>query len=162
MSADSSPSESPLKSSAERLKHELDHWLDVALVQGERALDAFGVRPGLKRWVPDADVIETDGHVKVFVDLAGIAADSIQVTLTGNMLTLQGERAPHPLATEDIMHVNERPSGQFQRSLPLPISVNSDVIVAEAKDGVLLVSIAKSERAKTKQIQVQVDSESDK
>ncbi len=157
MSADSSSSESPLKSSAEKLKRELDHWLEVAMAQGERALDAFGIRPGLKHWIPNADVVDTADQIKVFVDLPGVAADSIQVALTGNMLTFQGERAAHSLQEGDSLHVNERPSGRFQRSLPLPVSVDSDKVVAEAKDGVLLITIAKSERAKAKQIQVIVD-----
>ena len=61
---------SPLTSSAERLRHELDRWLEVAWHQGERALDAFGIRGS--KWTPMVDVIETGDSVLVYADLPGI------------------------------------------------------------------------------------------
>ena len=148
-----------LAASVERLRREFDHWLDVALSQGEKALDAVGLKGGLG-WSPAVDVVEWVDDVTVFVDLPGVDPQAIELTLAGNMLTLKGEK---PAVAADDAHVvlRTRPRGKFTRSVPLPVPVDPDQVAADAKDGVLTVRLTKSERARARQIPVgggQVDS----
>ena len=154
MTEDSSnPPDSPLKSSAERLKNELDHWLEVAWSQGEKALDVLGVR-GDRPWTPSAEVIEMPNDVLVLLDLPGVNSDEIDVALTGNMLTVKGNRPKTSIGDSDTRHVSERSTGDFTRSIPLPIPVDADAINAEMKDGVLRITLAKAERAKPRPIPI--------
>src|SRR5262245_22935520 len=128
----------PLTASVEKLRRELDHWLDVAWSQGEKALDAFGLKGG---WAPAVDIVERGDDILVFVDVPGIDPHGIELTLAGNMLTLRGERFCVRGDDDGHVHLRTRPRGKFQRSIPLPIPVNSDKVSAEAKDGVLTIRL---------------------
>src|SRR5262245_14571797 len=81
----------PIAASVEKLRRELDHWLDVAWSQGEKALDAVGLRGGIG-WTPAIDVVERGDEVYVYVDIPGVNPQSIELTIAGNMLTLKGEK----------------------------------------------------------------------
>ncbi len=152
MNADSQNPESLLTSSVERLRHELDRWLDVAWTQGERAMDQLGIKGGERDWCPPIDVVETGDAVLVEVELPGIDPDSVEVTLAGHMLTIT---APISSAKQEgQIRRRERPRGRFKRSVPLPVSVNPDEVVAESNHGLLSISIAKVETAKVKRVVV--------
>lgn len=148
--------DSPLASSVERMRHELDRWMEVARSQGERALDAFGMREGEKTWRPEIDIVESQDDLRVFIDLPGVAPQSIHVTLAGNMLTVKGQRIIAEVDSAENTYLRERPRGEFRRSVPLPLAVDPDDVMAEIDNGVLRVRLGKSERAKAREIQVQV------
>src|SRR5258708_940573 len=118
----------------ERLRQELDRVLDTFWTQGERAIDAIGLRPGGKHWVPDMDMLETCESVVVLCDLPGVDPQSVEILLTGNMLTVKGERVPPPPCEGDVRHRHESPSGAFNRSIPLPTSVDPEKVSAEARN----------------------------
>lgn len=146
--------EGPLTASVEKLRQELDRWLEVAVAQGGRALDAFGLR-NEKSWSPAIDLIERTDDVLVLVDLPGVAPSAVDVTLAGNMLLLKGKRPDHSQNAEETVHLAERLSGEFCRSIPMPAPVDPEQVSAEAKEGVLRVRLAKTERARPRQIPVQ-------
>lgn len=141
----------PLVTSVEKLRQELDRWVEAAVSQGERALDAFGLGAA---WCPAVDVVEKPELVEVFVDLPGIEPKSVEITLAGNMLTLKGEKPAVETQDEDVVHLGERRSGGFIRSVPMPAPVKADDVTAEAKDGVLHIRLMKSEQAKPRHIPV--------
>lgn len=143
----------PLTGSVERLRQEFDRWLETAMSQGGRALNAIGLRSGGK-WTPPVDVVETPDEVLVTVDLPGVAASAVGVTLAGNMLTLKGESASIDAPEDRRVHMTERCHGPFERSVPMPVPVEPESVSAEARDGVLTVRLPKAERAKTRQIPV--------
>ena len=151
-------SQRPLTASVEKLRQELDHWLEVALSQGEKALDKIGIRNLGKSWCPPADVVETDDDVRVFVDLPGVDPQSVEVTLAGNMLTLQGEKSAFQTDENDQMHTHERSAGKFSRSIPMPAPVDADAVHADTVNGVLHVRLPKTERARPRQIPIGVPS----
>lgn len=144
--------ERPLTASVEKLRRELDHWLDVAWSQGEKALDAFGLK-GSIGWTPAIDVMERGDDVFIFVDVPGVDPHTIDLTLAGNMLSIKGERFC-PTHEDGQLHVRTRPRGKFTRSIPLPVPVEAEKVSADAKDGVLTIHLVKSERAKSRQIPV--------
>lgn len=152
--------EGPLTSSLERMRHELDRWIDSARSQGSRAMDVFGFR-GEHRLTPNLDLLETDDDIRVVMDTPGVDPNLIQVNIMGNMLTIKGHKPPTPAQADQTVHLNERTQGDFERSIPMPAPVNPDEISAESKNGVLTVLLMKSERAKSRQIPVTSSSESE-
>ena len=157
MSESETRSERPLMASVENLRQELDRWLEVAWTQGEKALDAFGIRPAGGTWSPRFDLIETPDDVRVVVDLPGIDPASVEITLAGNMLTVQGEKPKIAVEEGQVVHTRQWTTGPFSCSIPMPAPLNPEEVSAVAKHGVLHIRIAKSERAKTRQIQVHVE-----
>ncbi|MEX0703811.1 MAG: Hsp20/alpha crystallin family protein [Planctomycetales bacterium] len=155
MSGNEPRSEGPLKSSIEKLRHEIDNWFEAALVQGEKALGAVGLRGGEFAWVPRVDVTETDNEVLVFLEVPGVDPELVDVTLAGNMLTVRGEKLATPRDERTVAHAIERSAGRFCRAIPLPVPVNADQVSAEAKEGVLTIRMFKAERARARQIRVQ-------
>jgi len=152
MNADSPNPERLLTSSVERLRHELDRWLDVAWVQGERAMDTLGIRGGERDWCPPIDIVETGDAVHVEVELPGIDPETVEVTLAGHMLTVT---APISASTrEGQVRRRERPRGRFKRSIPLPASVNADDVTAESSHGLLSITVAKVETEKERRVPV--------
>jgi len=149
----SSP-ENPLTASVERLRRELDHWLEVAWQQGERALDKIGVRAGSLSSTPAIDVMETEEEVVVLVDLPGLEPERVAVELTGHMLTVSGERTTEDIDSAKAVHVRERFDGHFRRSIPLPVPVKPDEVEAEACNGVLRVRMPKADVARSKRIPI--------
>ena len=145
----------PVTAPLEKLRQEMDHLLEVAWSNGARALDAFGLSPSVKSWAPAVDVLESDDGITVLVDVPGIDPQSIDVTLTGNMLTLKGERLLPPPPAGQICHLVERGRGAFSRSIPIPVPVNPDHVHAEARNGTLSIRLAKQQSAKPRQIIVE-------
>ncbi len=140
----------------EKLRQELDCVFDAFRTQGEKAFDAFGFRGGNRPWTPDVDVTESDDSVLVECDLPGVEGQTVEILLVGNMLTLKGQRSARALRPQDVAHKQECSHGQFSRSIPLPAAVDPDQVHAEAKNGVLTVTLAKRESAKARQIHVEI------
>jgi HSP20 family protein len=153
MSASVKP-EGPISSSVERLRNELDKWMELARSQGERAIDAIGLRSG-RTWTPPIDIVELPDQVEVYVSLPGVRGDQVELTLTGHMLSIHGSWPSLDLGEAGESHVAERPVGEFQRSIPLPASVDPDTISATCADGVLHVRIRKTEQERARKIPVQ-------
>lgn len=152
MSNEPQQPESLLTSSVERLRHELDRWLEVAWSQGERAIDSLGLRGGERDWCPPIDVRETGDAVLVDVELPGVQPGAVDVTLAGHMLTIT---APISAAEQEgELRRRERPRGRFRRTIPLPVSVDPEKVEAESKFGVLRVRIGKSADACEKRVPV--------
>jgi HSP20 family protein len=146
----SAPASGPVTGSLDRIRNELGRLVDDAWSQGERAMDMIGLR---RTSSPAVDVIEHPDRVHVAVDLPGVAPDSIDLSIVGNMLTVQGTYST--ILTEGgVTHLSERPRGPFKRMVPLPATVNSDDIRAESRNGVLQISVGKVETAKARKIPV--------
>ncbi len=160
MAENESQPESPLTASVEKLRHELDRWLEFAVTKGERAMEAIRPRGDEFPWTPAIDVVESADEILIIADLPGIDPKSVDLLLAGNMLTLSGQKPATPTKEEQTAHANERTRGPFSRSIPMPAPVDPDTVSAESRDGVLRVRIGKTERVKARQIQVGATSES--
>lgn len=145
--------------SVERLRQEFDRLIETAMDQGGRALELFGVGPSGKLWVPPVDVVETPQEILVSADLPGVDPGMLEVTLAGNMLTLQGGRPEYEAGQSETVHRRERVGGSFTRSIPLPAPVNPETVSAEAREGVVFVRLMKSEQAKPRHIKIRTEAE---
>ena len=134
----------------------------------ERAFDEYGLRsePALRsaflpgraaRRYPLMNVHEDRDHVYVEALAPGIDAESLNVTVVRNTLTIAGEkrRIAGDIKAE-AFHRSERSTGKFVRSIALPVEVNEDQITAAYKNGLLLITLPKAEKARPKQVSVNV------
>ncbi len=107
--------------------------------------------------MPAFDIAETDDHFNVKADLPGIDPKDLDINLTGNVLTIRGEKKEEREDHKERYHFTERRFGSFSRSFMLPADVKEDGIEASYKEGVLRVNIPKSERAKQKKIPIKMN-----
>jgi len=108
-----------------------------------------------RSWRPACDIKETEGEVVITADLPGLTKDNVTVEVNGDVLTLSGERKHESEEKKEGYHRIERSHGRFQRSFSLGTEVDLEAIKAVFKDGVLTVSLPKSEAVKPKQIAIE-------
>lgn len=128
----------------ERVRQEVDRWLEAVRSTGERTLETLGLTGVNRPSMPPVDVIELPEEVIVQIDLPGVPAESVELSLVGNMLSIAATRI-HPERSADArIHLQERSMGRYQRAIPLPAAVNDDAIRAETRDGLLTVTLRKA------------------
>jgi HSP20 family protein len=144
----------------------VDRWDPVRNfgdIQGEvnRLFDSFFGRPatmavGERMWAPLADVCETKDDLYVTFELPGLREKDVNVSITGDMLTVKGERRFERDPNGENYYRLERVYGKFERSIPLPIPVQADKVKASYRDGVLEIRLPKVEAVKPKEIKIEV------
>src|SRR6202047_2417135 len=115
-----------------------------------------GEESNLTPWAPAVDIYETENELVVKADLPDVNSQDLDIRVENNILTMRGERKFEAKVHEDNYLRIERAYGSFSRSFSLANSVNSDAIKADYYDGVLTLSLPKTEEAKPKQIKVNV------
>jgi HSP20 family protein len=105
-------------------------------------------------WAPALDISERKDAYLVTVELPGVQADDLEITMEDGLLTIQGERHFADDSSEQQFHRVERRYGAFRRSITLPAHVMAEGIQASADNGVLQILVPKAEEAKPKRIQV--------
>jgi HSP20 family protein len=100
------------------------------------------------------DLSETDTAVETKMDLPGVKPEEIEIQLNGNVLTVSGERKEEQEEKGKTYHRLERRVGNFSRSMTLPCPVEEDEVAASYKDGVLSITLPKTDEAKTRKIKI--------
>lgn len=100
------------------------------------------------------DVAEDDKGFIVKASIPGVDPENVEVTLMDNTLTIKGETKEEQDINEKNYHLRERHYGSFMRSVTLPNTVDADKIEATHENGVLTLTIPKSESAQPKRIAV--------
>jgi HSP20 family protein len=108
-------------------------------------------------WAPALDVQESKDNYIFRAELPGLKREEIDVSLQDDTLVISGERKVEKVEEGVEVHQQERYYGKFQRTLTLPEPVAADKVKAEYKDGVLTVTLPKTEAAKPKKIDVSVN-----
>jgi HSP20 family protein len=124
-------------------------------------MDRFFNEPmgGMRRWnegarVPDMDLYQTDDEVVLKATLPGLKPDDINISVTGDVVTLRGTVVEETETKETTYYLRERTSGEFSRSVPLPAPVVADRAKADFENGVLTLTLPKAEEVKPKTITV--------
>jgi len=128
----------------DRVRQEMERWLEVARTTGERALETLGLSQFGRPAAPAIDVIELESEIVVLADLPGVAAEFVQLSLVGNMLVIKAARQGLDVPESAHRHVFERTATQFERPVPLPAPVDPEDIRAETRDGLLTVTLKKT------------------
>jgi HSP20 family protein len=108
-------------------------------------------------WTPAVDISEDDKEYLIKVELPEVKKDDVKVTVENGVLTISGERKFEKEDKGVRYHRVERSYGYFARSFSLPEDADPEKVSAEFKDGILKVHVAKSEKARPKQIEVKVE-----
>lgn len=137
----------------------LDPSRDVMDIQTQmnRLFDNFFGQPSQlteRAWTPPVDMYETKNEVVVAVELPGVNEKDIRLSITGDLLTIQGERQWSDETREAGHYRQERWFGKFERALSLPIPVETGQVKATYRDGVLTVKLPKTEGVKPKEIKI--------
>jgi len=106
------------------------------------------------RIMPSLDMSETPSTVEVRIDVPGMKTEDIDIQLASGILTISGERKEEKEEKTKTFHRTERHHGRFSRSVTLPSAVAEDKVDAQYRDGVLTVSMQKTEEAKSRKIKV--------
>jgi len=112
--------------------------------------------PRMGEWRPVIDVAETNGAVIIKAELPGLSADDISVSLTGDLLTIKGEKKEEKEEKSKNFFHMERSYGSFKRSIKLPVAVKNDETQAAFKDGVLSIELPKSAQSETTPINIDI------
>jgi HSP20 family protein len=107
-------------------------------------------------WSPALDVYEDKDNIIVKAELPGLKKEEIDISIHEGSLHVSGERKQETEQKNTETYRTERFYGRFHRSLSLPKAVDAAKVEASYKDGVLTVTLPKSEEAKPRQIQVNV------
>jgi HSP20 family protein len=105
-------------------------------------------------WAPSLDVSETDTEITVRAEVPGIDPKDLEITVSGQMLTLAGEKKETAEHRGENVYRSERRFGSFRRSVQLPTPVDTEKVTAEHKNGVLLIRLQKDQKAVAKRIPV--------
>src|SRR4030043_1330547 len=136
----------------ERMRREMDRLWDSFFEGGLRKRTE-----GTGEWLPSLDVAETKNEIVVKAEVAGMDPKDIDISLSDGVLTIKGEKKQEKEEKEADYHLVERSYGSFTRSIRLPKEVQNDKISASYKDGILKVTLPKSEEAKKKEIKIKVE-----
>jgi len=104
--------------------------------------------------VPELDVHESASAITVEADLPGVEEKDLEVTLTGNRLTISGKREAERNEDGTTWYTYERSYGSFSRTFTLPEGVDTDRVDGELKNGVLTVHLPKRAELKPRKISI--------
>jgi HSP20 family protein len=116
----------------------------------QRSHDGFG------EFMPSLELKEDENQFILHLDIPGMERKDLDISVVGNTLTVKGERKEEESKKGKGYFYSERRYGSFQRSIELPAAVKADKVGASYKNGVLELTLPKSEKAKAKQIKVNV------
>ena len=121
----------------------------------------FGELPSLDiagaGWAPRLDVAENKDSVTVKAELPAVEAKDLDISVSGDVLTIKGEKRQEREEKDEHRHLIERSYGAFSRMVRLPAPVAGDKVKATFKSGLLTITLPKTEEAKRKAIPIKVE-----
>jgi HSP20 family protein len=142
----------------ETVRRELDRVFDASSTHLEPAFRTAFLPGRAARQYPLTNLYEDTDAVYLEALAPGVDPATLELSVVGNTLCLTGEK--RRVAGEvkpEACHRSERATGTFVRQMPLPVDVDVQKVQATYKDGLLVVTLPKAEKAKPKQIPVQVN-----
>ena len=132
----------------EKMRRDLD-----SLFQG--VSPEYGGRAGATVF-PALNISEDSNNISVRGEIPGVPANSLDISIEGDTLTLKGERETCPVDDKLSYHRRELEFGHFSRAVILPTKVQVDKVQAKAVDGIVTITLPKAEDVKPKKIKVSV------
>ena len=142
-----------------------DPMLDLLLNLERRMGRVFGEPFGLFEvpgnglagaWAPVVDIVEEPELIKIVAEIPGVKPEDIRVSLENNILTISGKKEQVAEEKAEKVHRYERTYGEFVRTFTLPVTVEATQIKAVVEQGLLTLTLPKSEQAKPKLIEIEV------
>jgi HSP20 family protein len=107
-------------------------------------------------WTPVVDIFEEPEHVRIVAEIPGVKPEAVKVFVEGNVLTIQGTKEQLAQEKAEKVHRYERTYGAFERNFTLPATVDPENIKATYDVGVLTLILPKAEKAKPREIKLEV------
>lgn len=141
------------------LRREIDHLFDDFL--GRFRWPSFGrslfeyepfaeFEPLFGRTAPSVDMSETDKEYQIVAEMPGLDENDVEVVLSGDLLTIKGEKKQEKVEKRKDTYRSERRYGSLSRSFRLPDAIDQDKVAAEIKNGILTVTLPKTPEARKK------------
>ncbi|MGZ6316812.1 MAG: Hsp20/alpha crystallin family protein [Anaerolineales bacterium] len=131
------------------LRDAMDRLFDEAVTRPWSLMDGGRGAGG-----PAVDMYQTDNEVVVKAAVPGMKPEDVQISVTGDMLTIKGETQENSDTKEQAYHIREHRWGSFERVVGLPTAVVSEKAQAEFENGILTITLPKAEEVKPKMISV--------
>ena len=130
------------------LRNAMDRLFEEGVVRPVR------LWPELERGELSLDMYQTANDLIIKAALPGVKPEEVDISITGDMLTIKGEHKVEQEAKQENYFYKERRSGTFSRSVIIPVQVKSEETDAVFENGVLTLTLPKTEAVKPKQIKV--------
>jgi HSP20 family protein len=132
--------------------------LDFDMEMPRWMTEAFGPETDIlgrnAKFLPEANIVETDKAVEVTVELPGMKPEDVKVEIREDALWITGEKKEEKEEKNKTFHRIERRAGMFRRILPLPVDVVEKGVDARFAEGVLKVTLPKAEKVAPKPIEI--------
>jgi len=132
-------------------------------IQGEvnRLFDTFlghslSSSPATRSWLTAVDMHESKDDLVLTVEVPGVREKDVTVSITGDLLSIKGERRMEDQSKDHQYLHAERVYGQFERLVQLPMAVQADKVKATYRDGVLQITLPKAEEFKPREIKIDI------
>ena len=136
------------------LRNDMDRLFDTFIREPFGAIDwPFA---GQGKWAPAIDIAESDEEITVRAELPGIDPKELDVSISGNQLTLSGEKKESTEDTGKDFHHSESRYGAFRRSVRLPEGIDTRNVDAQYANGVLTLRLKKTPSAAPRRVEVKV------
>lgn len=110
---------------------------------------------GSTLWAPAMDVIERENEIVCNVEIPGLNRDDLDIRVEGNVVTIAGEKKYEQKSEKEGFRHVERRYGRFERSFTIPSTVEQDKVTARYDNGVLTVTLPKTERSRPRRISIE-------
>jgi HSP20 family protein len=129
-------------------------WRDVQRLQRE-VNRAFGSAFGAHGYeFPPLNVSAGDEEAVVTAELPGVRPEDLDITVTGDTLTIKGSRKLEEIKEGEAYHRHERPHGDFVRIIRMPFNIEADKVTAESRYGVLKLLLPRAEADRPRKIEL--------
>jgi HSP20 family protein len=108
-------------------------------------------------WSPALNLSETKNNLIVKTEIAGVDPKEVNISVTGDVLSIKGEKKEEKEEKDENYHLMESSYGYFSRTVRLPVEVEQEKIKASCKNGVLKITLPKSTKSKAKEIKIDVE-----
>ena len=131
--------------------------MEALRLEMDRVLSELSGKPS---WSPKAGVFplvnitEENENFYVRAEMSGIKTDDIDISVTGKSLLIEGERKAAPEEESARYHRRERETGTFRRMISFATEVDPEKVEASMNNGILTITLPKSEKTKIRQISV--------
>jgi len=109
---------------------------------------------GARGWLPSLDLAESDAEYTLSVELPGARKEDVNVEVSDGVVTIHGEKKSEREEKKEKQRYVERRYGSFSRAFTLPVNADADRLAASFADGVLTLTIPKTERSKPQTVDI--------
>lgn len=146
------PVRDPMLDLMYNLERRMGRIFNEPLAFGDWAIPEFTTAA----WVPVVDIFEEPEQIRIVAEIPGVKQENVKISVEGNLLTIQGTKEQVVEEKAEKFHRCERTYGAFERSFTLPGTVNPEAIKAAFGNGLLTLALPKMEKAKARQIKVDI------